>query len=108
MAKIPKYTPQTRMLKALRMSAKIKIKSGWSRDIGAGFIAVDIQNMQLLDKVNTPSYQIRFTFTWGNQDIPIADLNLRETEEAIKWLELRISEPNDKYFKEKLEAAYNQ
>lgn len=33
---------ETQMLKALRMSRALKEKAGWSREIGAGFIAEDI------------------------------------------------------------------
>ncbi|MFA5307592.1 MAG: hypothetical protein WC365_09145 [Candidatus Babeliales bacterium] len=87
----------TGALKALRNSRKLKIKHGWSRDIGSGFIAQDITRIAPLPD------GLGFLFSWGTQTIKIADLNLRETEETIKWLELRISEPNDEYFFKKLQ-----
>ena len=78
---------ETHMLKALRMSKALKEKAGWSRLIGAGFIVEDITKMNLSGK------DIHFTFGWGEQTIAIKDLNLRETEEAIKFLEdIQLSE----------------
>jgi hypothetical protein len=38
---------ETHMLKALRMSRALKEKAGWSREIGAGFIAEDMTEMKL-------------------------------------------------------------
>ena len=52
-----------------------------------GFIVEDITKMNLSAK------DIHFTFGWGEQTIAIKDLNLRETEEAIKFLEdIQLSE----------------
>lgn len=72
-------TPYSRLIKALRNSRTLKIKNKWSREVGAGFIEADITDI-IYRKDG-----IRFTFTWGSQTIPIGDLNLRETEEALKW-----------------------
>lgn len=72
---------ETQMLKALRNSKTLKEKAGWSREIGAGFIVEDIKDMRKEGKA------IHFVFEWGNQTIQIPELNLRETEEAIKFLE---------------------
>lgn len=70
------------LLKKLRMSRAMKIKSGWSRESGAGFIKEDIKGLAFVED------KILFNFSWGNQEIEIKELNLRETEESINWLEL--------------------
>lgn len=72
-------SPYSRLIKGLRNSRSLKIKNRWSRNIGAGFIAEDIQAIQSIKT------GLRFTFSWGSQTIPIGELNLRETEEALKW-----------------------
>ena len=93
---------ETQMLKALRMSRALKEKAGWSREIGAGFIVEDITKMNLSGK------DIHFTFGWGEQTIAIKDLNLRETEEAIKFLEdLQLSEAAKGTLRYKQEQAAN-
>lgn len=70
------------LLKKLRMSRDMKIKLGWSRESGAGFIKDDIQGLAFVEG------KILFNFSWGNQEIEIKELNLRETEESINWLEM--------------------
>ena len=78
-----KYTPQTLMLKALRNSHTLKIKNGWIRETGAGFIADDI-----LKIVYNPNKTLTIYFNWPHQQtFKTAELNLRETEEAIKFIE---------------------
>ncbi len=62
----------------LKQSLKEKTKAGWARDIGAGFIAEDIDGVSLR---GNSVHIITPTFT---QNIPIKELNLRETEELIK------------------------
>jgi len=75
------------------MSRTEKIKHNWSRDIGAGFIKEDIEDVMLR---SDGSIAIMFTwnkpspkaFALGNyQNFKVSELNLRETEEAIKFLE---------------------
>lgn len=77
----PTISEIKRMLGQLRMSKNNKEKFGWSRESGSGFIKEDIINMKRVDK------KILFTFGWGQQLIAINELNLRETEEAIDFLE---------------------
>lgn len=75
---------KSRMLRMLRNSKTLKEKNGWSRDGGTGFIADDIQCIWLFDEKNK-TLGIRLpigTLFWKP-----ADFNLRETEEAIKFLE---------------------
>lgn len=85
MAKYRWRSEQTKMLRMLRASQANKIKHNWSREAGAGFIVDDIQKMELikLDK------EILMLFSWGKQSFRAVELNLRETEEAIKFLELK-------------------
>jgi len=72
----------TRLLGALRMSEHNKKKHGWSRDVGAGFIVDDLLDIEPVGKSS-----VRLKFGWGGeQTTPIPQLNLRETEEAIKFL----------------------
>lgn len=73
---------KTKMLRMLRNSKTLKEKNGWSREAGAGFIVDDIKSIELLDDKS-----LIFEFGWGRQTMKVGDLNLRETEEAIKFLE---------------------
>ena len=78
----------TKILKVLRMSRKFKIKDNWSRKVGAGFLAEEIESITLGAKVYV--YNLNFRFKDGhNQTISVRELNLRETEEAIKFIEGR-------------------
>lgn len=71
-----------RLLKALRNSATYKIKHKWSRECGSGFIAEDVREVK---EINT-GFKIRFK--WGEQFFETTkELNLRETEELIKFLD---------------------
>lgn len=72
---------KTKMLKALRMSKAMKEKNKWTNESGSGFTVDDIVSIQ------STMEGLLFVFTWGSQTIPIKDLNLSETEEAISWLE---------------------
>ena len=74
---------KSNILRVLRASRAVKIKIGRSRCIGAGFICEDISRIVLTGKR-------RFTidFNWPySQSFKSSELNLRETEEAIKFLE---------------------
>ena len=79
-----KYTENSMLLKMLRNSRTRKIKNGWSREAGAGFIESDIKEVKLYGK----TFTIYFNFL-HHQAFTTADLNLRETEELIKWIEPR-------------------
>ena len=61
------------------MSRNNKIKSGWSRESGSGFVMEDIIDVISIGK------KIEFIFGWGKQTLEIKELNLRETEELIKF-----------------------
>jgi len=74
---------KTRLLRILRASRAEKIRQGWSRASGAGFIFEDIESVKLNEDKT-----ITIKFGWGHvQDFKAGDLNLRETEELIEWLE---------------------
>jgi hypothetical protein len=75
---------ETQLLRILRNSRAVKVKSGYSRSVGAGFIAEDIKSISL-----NSDRSLHFKFGWGQQSIFSRDLNLRETEEAIKWLRIK-------------------
>jgi hypothetical protein len=74
---------KTRLLRILRASRAEKIRRGWSRASGAGFISEDIESVKLNE-----GKTITIRFGSGHmQDFKASDLNLREIEELIKWLE---------------------
>jgi hypothetical protein len=73
------------MLKVLKMSRTAKIKAGWSREIGAGFINDDIEAVAIKEGKFQTIFIIKFS--WGSQsELSVNELNLRETEELIKWV----------------------
>jgi hypothetical protein len=76
---------ETALIKAFKHSRSEKIKSQWSRLTGTGFIAEDIESIERLDDhaiaIKTPSFVLK---------TPMLELNLRETEECIKFLELKL------------------
>ena len=69
-------------MKALRNSRTLKIKAGWSREVGAGFIKEDIA------EISKDGKNIKITLLNNyTMEVETKDLNLRETEEAITFLE---------------------
>lgn len=74
----------SKMLRMLRNSKTLKEKYGWSRNVGAGFVKRDVTDATLLTEK-----RIRLEFPGWNQTVKTGDLNLRETEELIKFLEGR-------------------
>lgn len=82
MAKYQWRSDKTKMLRALRNSKTLKEKFGWSRKIGAGFIAEDITDVVL----NADKSITVITEAFNLTQKP-GEFNLRETEELIKWLE---------------------
>lgn len=75
-------SPLTRLAGALRMSMTQKKKCGWSREVGAGFIKDDVQ-----DVIPVGKSAVTVHFNWGGvQTMAISDLNLRETEELLKFV----------------------
>jgi hypothetical protein len=83
---------EIQILKALRMSRTAKLKADWSMDVGAGFIAEDIEKISLGSKVIV--FNLKFKFKDGHrQTISVRELNLRETIEAIKFMESLKKEP---------------
>lgn len=74
---------EVRILKLLRQSRALKIKKNWSRETSPGFISEDIQTIKgfggRVIEITTPASRISVT---------PSELNLRETEECIKFLEI--------------------
>lgn len=74
------------LLRMLKASRKQKIASGWSRKIGAGFIMEDITDV----KLGPMSGDLLVAYSGlGHQKINVSELNLRENEETIKYLEAK-------------------
>lgn len=96
----PEYKSRyTYLLKMARQSLAIKKKAGWSRDIGAGWTKEDIVDLRPIAKGGggiCPTCGQRIpeeataSFTLvdhvGEYTMTMKDLNLRETEEVVKWL----------------------
>lgn len=72
------------ILEQLEKSREEKIKSGWSRQVSAGFIAADITEAAYCHQPRIN--RIEITYSGQKQNFYIADLNLRETEELIKYV----------------------
>jgi hypothetical protein len=86
MAKYNFKSPDVALLRRLRNSFAVKKKSGYSRLVSAGFIADDLK-----DIYQDISGEIIVSTEAFNQRMWIKDLNLRETEEAIKFVEIKIA-----------------
>lgn len=81
----------TELLKVVHNSLTLKRKAGWSRNVSAGFIAEDIKNAFVATKEGTSL--IFFEFGDGRRWYAHpGELNLRETEELVKWAELKAAE----------------
>ena len=76
-------TKEYNLVKAVKMSATMKLKNGWIRDGGSGFIVADIHYVYTPEP-NTVTIQFHWPHT---QTFKLSDLNLRETEELLSFLE---------------------
>lgn len=78
-------SPEQYLIKALKHSRSEKIKNQWSRLTGTGWIAEDIESIEKLEDkalaIKTAAFVLK---------TPISELNLRETEECIRFLELKV------------------
>jgi len=77
---------KAKLLKRVRMSGVAKLKNGWSREVGAGFIKDDLKMVYV-----TPSNRLGLRFQWNQSHendfiTELKDLNLRETEELLVFL----------------------
>lgn len=89
-AKYDWKSDSTKLLRMLRMSLAMKRKKGWSRDTGCGFIAEDVKDVRLnVDKT------VNIVFHWSDDrasKFSMWSLNLRETEELLRYTEKKILE----------------
>jgi hypothetical protein len=88
----------------------LKVKAGWSREGGAGFIMEDIREVRLnADRTLTIMIggENETEKTWLKWTVKTADLNLRETEELIKYLEKRQIELEEEKWKRKYSLLEN-
>ena len=91
---------ETLILRKLRNSRAVKVKAGYSRDVGAGFICEDILLIDLKERLkflprkkkHIKKINLLITFSWGTQEFELIDLNLRETEEAILFIQKKLAE----------------
>lgn len=70
-------------IKSLKMSARRKIQSDWSRDVSRGFLAEEI----LEATRNAVTGNIKLVMEGYTIDKHISEYNLPETEEILKWIE---------------------
>lgn len=73
-----------RLNKILKNSQNVKIKSGWSREGGAGFIKEDLRDVGVC--LATNEILIEFLGGMNPMTVKSKDLNLRETEELLKFI----------------------
>lgn len=79
-----KKTENSVLLKMLHMSLISKRKAGWSREVGAGFVAEDLDHVHVNWQSKTT---IHIHLKFGDCiEIALKDLNLREVEELIKFV----------------------
>lgn len=73
------------IFRKLKMFKTAKEKAGWTRNIGAGFIRADIQDVELNDDGS-----ISIIFLFGAPlRVKVHELNLRETDEVIRFVGFR-------------------
>jgi len=102
MAKYDFQSDYTYILGSLRMSRNNKIKHGWSRENGAGFICEDISDVKRSEQITetvrngeviktTKKKAITIIMDEGHTEhqTTVPELNLRETEEMIKFCEIQ-------------------
>ena len=87
----------THAKKIVQNSLNNKIKNNWSRDIGAGFICEDIEDINILEGTlssgNRHTKTIEIIFNWDHrQQFKTLDLSLRESEELLKFINFKIWE----------------
>lgn len=88
------------LLKILKNSLNNKRKAGWERNIGAGFIKEDIIDIDVFTKTKSSwiliikmgpkkakNYREALTLITD-----VKNLNIRETEEALKWVQENLKE----------------
>jgi len=89
---------ETALLNRLKKSAAVKIKHGYNRDISAGFVSDDLE--AIYQDISGDIIIVTQSF---RQRMPIRGLNLRETEEAMKFVELKIAQDRVQDLKDKSE-----
>jgi hypothetical protein len=76
----------TQLLNRLRKSISVKKKCGYSRLVSPGFVTEDIS-----DVIQDISGEVVIITEAFKQRMEISDLNLRETEELAKFVQVRIA-----------------
>ena len=78
--------PNTALLNRLKKSLAIKRKHGYSSEVSPGFVAEDLQEIY-----QDVSGEIIIVTEAFRQRMWMKELNLRETEEAIRFVKIRIA-----------------
>jgi hypothetical protein len=77
---------ETALLNRLKKSMAVKLKSGYNIKVSPGFIAPDLQAIY-----QDISGDIVVVTQAYHQRMPIKELNIRETQEAIAFVEMQIA-----------------
>jgi len=95
-------TEHTRVKKVLKMSHNLKVKAGWSREVGCGFIEQEIEEIQYDQIVTLTSLRYKLKKTEKVLTVHLTagrilqykpdEFNLRETEEMLKWAEEKVKQ----------------
>jgi uncharacterized protein (UPF0210 family) len=86
MAKYKFDSSDTQLLNRLRKSLAVKIKQGYSKNVSPGFIAGDLQ--EIYQDIDGDIIIVTEAF---RQKMPMCGLNVRETQEAIKFEQIKIA-----------------
>lgn len=81
MANYQYKSPMTQLQKALKHSLSAKKKAGHSRNVSAGFICEDIEDI----KLNPYTHEIMVRTPSFTQRGRAIDFNIREVGEMVKW-----------------------
>lgn len=81
-----KWTPELKEFKgAVKTRIADRQKALWSRFIGAGFIMEDLE--MIWPESNMRFFSVKFQGQRDHSYRQLPDLNLRELDELLKWLE---------------------
>lgn len=74
---------RTMLIKALKASISTKEQSGWSKNIGKGFIQEDIQDIYIDPETHIVSVVLPYT----TMQHKLIEYNLGETYEMLEWVQ---------------------
>jgi len=90
-------TWKSNAIKRLKLSIHSRVKAGWSASVGSGFIAEDIKEAGFDRDSESKAFYVQLIGNDGCMLIncELKDLNLREQQELLLWLENELLQWND-------------